>query len=113
MLTTHRGTLDIYFVNVGQGDTTVIVSPDGRITVIDARYSGKLRRLLRDLNLPANGVIEHLVLTHAHSDHYSAASSLARDYRVDTATLSPYWTDTGGGSPTYVAAVNRLHQRGA
>ena len=48
MPATADGHLHVYMVNVGQGDTTVIVSPGGRLVVIDAVHPRKLISLLEE-----------------------------------------------------------------
>lgn len=100
------GNLHIYCINVGQGDTTVIISPKGTVTIIDAYRSGKLVNLLNDLGNDGN--IENLVITHPHSDHFSGANRLAVENKIKRAILSPYWHSGGMGPPTYRAMVNRL-----
>jgi competence protein ComEC len=82
------GRLHVYFVNVGQGDTTVIVTPTGRPIIIDATRPGKVAKLLEDLGLATGDDIDLLVITHPHADHFTGASRLVRDYRVRQSVLS-------------------------
>ena len=106
MAVPRDGNLHIYCLNVGQGDTTVVISPEGSITIIDAFRSSKLVNFLTDLNIDGN--IEQLIVTHPHSDHFSAANRLSVDFNIDRAILSPYWHSGGMGPPSYRAMVNRL-----
>ena len=94
MVTSPNGALHVYVLNAGQADTTIIVMPAGKVILIDAVRPDKLVHLLTAIGLPANGVIEHLVITHPHSDHYSGANRLAGDYQISQATLSPFWSVT-------------------
>ena len=60
--------LNFYFVNVGQGDATYIELPNGKNALIDG---GPTNRLINDfLNSKNVTHIDHVVLTHPHSDHY-------------------------------------------
>lgn len=103
-----NGKTQIYVVNVGQADTAVIVSPKGNLTLIDMVNSEKVKRLLRDLGLPAQGEIEELVITHPHTDHYRGANALMKDFRVESATLAPFWNQYGMGPPTYREMLNTM-----
>ncbi len=109
MINNHTGELDIYMLNVGQGDTTVIVSPEGNIIIIDATRPTKLRNLLTQLG--NNDTIEHLIVTHPHSDHYSACNNLANNYTIKEATLAPFWNAFGIGPPTYRQFIARLENQ--
>ena len=44
MAVTADGNLYVYMLSVGQGDTSVIVSPEGKVLVIDAMRPGKILR---------------------------------------------------------------------
>ena len=76
----HDGDLHIYMLSVGQGDTSIIVTPEGQIIIIDAARPAKLIGLLKDLQCDGN--IEHVVITHPHRDHYSGANRLAKDMNI-------------------------------
>jgi beta-lactamase superfamily II metal-dependent hydrolase len=113
MAITGDGHLHVYAVSVGQGDTTVVVSPVGRLIVIDAMRGGKLVQLLKDLGLAADGQIEHLIVTHPHDDHFNGSNTLVKAFRVREATVAPFWHEFGMGPPTYRALIGRLADRGA
>jgi competence protein ComEC len=60
--------LNVYYVNVGQGDATYIELPNGHNVLIDGGTSGApIAKFLKDKNVTR---IDHVVLTHPHSDHY-------------------------------------------
>lgn len=106
MITNPDGNLHIYMVNVGQGDSTIIVSPEGNVILIDAHRGAKLVQLLRDLNNNSN--IEHLIITHPHSDHFGGGNRVASSFTILEATLAPYWHEFGMGPATYRRLVGRL-----
>jgi competence protein ComEC len=87
------GDLRIFVLNVGQADTSVVVTPEGKPVIIDAVKPSKTIRLLSDLGLEQDEEIEHLVITHPHGDHYRGVQALLNRYRVKSITLAPYWVD--------------------
>lgn len=64
-----RAQLNVYYVNVGQGDATYIELPNGHNVLIDGGPSGKpIADFLKAKNVDH---IDHVILTHPHSDHYA------------------------------------------
>ncbi|MCX5790702.1 MAG: MBL fold metallo-hydrolase [Elusimicrobia bacterium] len=63
---------NIYFLSVGQGDSIYIELPNGQNALIDGgpsnSASGPLAQFLTQKNVVK---IDHVVLTHPHSDHYN------------------------------------------
>jgi competence protein ComEC len=103
--------LNIYLLNVGQADTTIIKTPEGKIIVIDAVAPEKLRTLLMDLGLQADENIEELVITHPHRDHYSAANSLVNYFNVGSVSLAPSWHEKGWGTNQYKELINTIDSK--
>ena len=112
--------LRIYFVDIGQGAGTLIVSPTGKTLLVDGGPPGggtKVATLLGTLGIPA---IDFTVVTHYHIDHISGVTELLQANRVagvafdngDGPDVQPPGTST---SPTstrgtylnYIAATNR------
>ncbi|HNW43763.1 MAG TPA: MBL fold metallo-hydrolase [Elusimicrobiales bacterium] len=60
--------LNIYYVDVGQGDAIYIELPNGHNALIDGGPNGTaITKFLKEKNVTH---IDNLVLTHPHSDHY-------------------------------------------
>jgi len=95
--------LEINVLNVGQGDTAILKTPQGNVVVIDAYRPAKVKDALDTIR--PDGVISHLVVTHPHSDHYGAVSRLLADCTVGKVTLAPFWHYAG--TPAYHAIINR------
>jgi beta-lactamase superfamily II metal-dependent hydrolase len=73
--------LNVYFINVGQGDATYLELPNGSNVLIDG---GPSSLPVREF-LMAKGVrkIDHVVLTHPHSDHYRGLKKVFQYFEVD------------------------------
>ena len=96
--------LEIYVLNVGQADTSIIRTPDDNLIVIDAVRPRKVKQILNAIK--PGGPISHLIVTHPHLDHYSAVSGLLKAFTVERVTLAPFWYEPG--TPGYHKIINRI-----
>jgi competence protein ComEC len=95
----ERRTLDIYFIDVEGGQSTLLVTPSGQSFLIDAGYpgSGTTRskpgdpRDARDANRIAAAArdagvksIDYLLITHFHPDHVGGVAELAQLIPIHT-----------------------------
>ncbi|WP_247729164.1 ComEC/Rec2 family competence protein [Halovivax limisalsi] len=69
--------LEIHHLDVGQGDATVVVEPGGETMVVDSGDWHDEGEAVIDF-LDARGIdrVDHLVSTHAHSDHIGGHADL-------------------------------------
>jgi len=77
--TTH--VLNAYFVNVGQGDAEYIELPNGHNVLIDGgpNPTAPLAEFLTQHGITK---IDHVVLTHPHSDHYTGLVYVFDNFQV-------------------------------
>ncbi len=76
-----EGELQVHFIDVGQGDCSLIVSGD-RAVLIDTgeKENGeKIVRYLKEHDIPD---IDCMLLTHPHSDHMGSAYYVIKNYDV-------------------------------
>ena len=106
------GRLHAAFLDVGQGDCSVLRLPDGRVGMIDCGSSSVLdvgsRRVAPYLDyIGCGGKIDFLWLSHADSDHTSGIGDLLEEgYVIDTLILSSdisYY-----GLESYMGQINRI-----
>ena len=74
-----QDTVSIYFLDVGQGDSSIIITPDDKVVMID---SGSDENLI--LNYLQNLGISHidlLIATHAHADHITGMDKIIAKYK--------------------------------
>ena len=78
----------VTFLDVGQGDSNVIVMPGGKTILIDTAGSytmnGKIvnNRLIPYLNSIGINKIDYLILTHGDYDHMGESESLVKNFKV-------------------------------
>lgn len=80
--------LKIYILNVGQGDSTLIITPRGRTVLIDGGKPGKGREvILPFLESEGIGHLDAIVATHYDADHIGGIPEViaGKDGELDTA----------------------------
>ena len=80
-------TLDIYFIDVEGGQSTLLVTPDGQSLLIDAGYARNGRDADRIFAAAREAGIErldYLLVTHYHPDHVGGVPAVAEKLPVGT-----------------------------
>lgn len=76
----ERKELTVTFLDVGQGDSSVIELPDGKIIVIDTGKNG--RETASFLKYKGKYMIDVLILSHVHSDHIGGLYYLIKNFKI-------------------------------
>src|SRR5262245_56898497 len=73
----------IYFVDIGTGASTLIVSPTGKRLLVDGGQDGSSTKIIALLNTLGISTIDYTVVTHYHIDHISGITELINAGRVN------------------------------
>lgn len=83
-LSAHAEPLTIHFIDIGQGDSALIQSPNGKIILIDSGPSKSWRALKQYLTKLNIQTIDLMINSHPHSDHIGNASKIIEQFEVKT-----------------------------
>lgn len=72
----------IVVLDVGQGDSILVITPGGKTALVDAGEPGDGKVILAALKKYGVDHIDLLVATHAHADHIGAADEVIRGTQV-------------------------------
>jgi beta-lactamase superfamily II metal-dependent hydrolase len=76
--------LQIHVLNVGQGDSILIIAPGGKTVLVDAGVPGSGKVVLDAMKRYNIDHIDLMVATHAHADHIGGADEVMRRTKVTT-----------------------------
>jgi competence protein ComEC len=101
---TPSAPLSLHFIDVGQGDSTLILCPNGSTILIDAgSLSGRSPQEVRDYVVgqiaPLGGDIDYLIVSHPDGDHYNLLPAILNGVDVG---LGYYVGDRGDYADTDV-----------
>jgi competence protein ComEC len=91
------GSLEIFFIDVEGGASTLLITPAGQSLLIDAGYAGRVgrdpERILAAAAEAGIDRIDYLLITHFHSDHVGGVPELAS--RIPIGTFIDYGAPLG------------------
>lgn len=105
------GELRIHFLDVGQGDSTIIELPDGKTMLIDGGNGSDetSSTILRYLNALQIKEIDYLLVTHADTDHCGGLDKVVANKKIKKAIV-PKTKETVNGE--YASFYSTLVQEG-
>ena len=102
-----KNILEVVFLDVGQGDATLIITPNGRQVLIDAGAKNNLGSKLA-VHMPiSDRSLDLVIMTHPDLDHIGGMISLVDRYVIDLVMHSGLLA----GAPVYAAVADRIHQK--
>ncbi len=102
------GNTHVHFLDVGQGDSTLITTKEGKAILIDGGPSWETASALARYRSLFNRTIDVMILSHANLDHLASFPTLLRYYHVRTLLIS----GIGDKSEWYQAIQREATQSG-
>lgn len=79
-----EGMLDVYVLDVGQGDSIFLRSPSGKTMLVDASTSDMYERIDGFLKEQGVTILDVVIGTHPHADHIGGMQQVLSNYEVGT-----------------------------
>jgi competence protein ComEC len=80
--TSTSNNLKLVFFDVGQGDSSLIITPDGEDILVDGGPDNKVVQKLGEYLPYSDRKIEYIILTHPHADHLTGLLEVLKRYEV-------------------------------
>lgn len=81
-LTVRPEALDMYFLNIGQGDSSLVTLPDGAQILIDGGPDKEVLFQLAEVLPETDRYIDLIALTHPQMDHFGGLTDVLERYEV-------------------------------
>ncbi len=100
------GEIVLHFIDVGQADCILIMTPEGNMLVDSGTNSSEaqLKSYLFDLEIES---FEYLILTHPHDDHIGGADMIVKEFDVENVIM----TDTDEDIDMYTNLLSFIEDR--
>ncbi len=93
-ITVPDGDMAVHFLDVGQGDCSLIVLPNGRTVLIDASTQDEGDSIIEYLSYQKVTHIDYFVLTHPHADHIGSAKQIIETLSIGKIVMPDVETNT-------------------
>ena len=98
----------VHFIDVGQGDCTLIELPKNKVMLIDAGENGHEDEVMNYLDRCGITKIDYLVATHPHSDHIGGMEEVVESYDIGEI----YMPRAESTSWTYENMLDAIEEKG-
>lgn len=82
-----EGTLNVHFIDVGQGDSVFIELPNGETMLIDAGEWTAAEDVIEYIKESEAKKIDYLIGTHPHSDHIGGLADVVNEFAIGKAYM--------------------------
>lgn len=95
--------LQVHVLDVGQGDSILIISPEGKVVLVDAGDEKNGKTVVEALKANKVDHIDYFIATHTHPDHIGGAADVFSNFKVATVL----WNDFPPPEATTEEAANK------
>jgi len=101
------GKLQIHFIDVGQGDGALLISPQGETVLFDGGVLNRCDKPLSYLEQLGVTKIDYMVVSHYHSDHIGCTPQELQEFPLQHDAIDRGFSYTTGVYNDYVTAVGQ------
>jgi len=84
----HQNSLNVWFLNIGQGDSILLDTPDGHQILVDGGPDSSVLRELTKAMGVSDKEIDVVISTHNDADHLAGINQVLEHYQVDKVWLT-------------------------
>lgn len=100
--------LEVVFIDVGQGDATLVKLPDGQVMLVDAGPDIEAKAVETVLENKGIKTIDYAVITHGDTDHITGMPEILDSYEVDE-FYAPKVTQS---TDSYINLLEKVQEKG-
>ena len=104
---TAADTLEVNYIDVGQGDCTLIIC-GGQTMLIDAGENGHEEKVISYLHSKGVGKLDYLVCSHQHTDHMGGLPEVLDEFGASTVIMPRLTKAQTPTNKTYTAFLNSV-----
>ena len=82
--------LRVHVLDVGQGDSILIISPEGKTVLVDAGDEKNGKKVVEALKTQGVKQLDYFIATHMHPDHIGGAAQVFAAFKVGTVLHNDY-----------------------
>ncbi len=105
------GDLSVHFINVGQGDCSLIIS-DGQTALIDAGEAEYGDKVVSYLNSQGIKKLDYVIVTHPHSDHMGGIATVLESFDVGKVIVPKVSDEMTPTTKTYKVFLQTVQNEG-
>ena len=102
----------VHFLDVGQGDCTLIQTHDGKFALIDASVNDASDKILKYLSDIGVKELEYVFFTHPHEDHIGSGDEVIKNFRVNNVIMTKKTENTSAYKKLYKSIEKSKKQNG-
>ncbi len=110
-MNTAEGELEVTFIDVGQGDSSLILSED-KAVLIDTGEKENGEKICRLLGEKGISSLDCMLLTHPHSDHMGAAAYIIKNFDIKKVIMPKVKDDLVPTTKTYEKFLKAVSEKG-
>ncbi len=104
----EEGTLEAHFIDIGQGDSSLIKLPNGELALIDGGPRSGRDKLESYLRAAGVDTIDYMIATHPHEDHIGGLPMVLREFNVK----SVYMPDRTANTKIFEELLREIDNEG-